>query len=110
MPNGTRCASASLVAVCAGLCLAVLTAPRADGAGPNSAPADVPHALELYALEAELAATRDRVTALAAERRAVAAEQAAARVRLRLAEAALAGAQRRLARLVHEIYTAGEPD
>jgi 3D (Asp-Asp-Asp) domain-containing protein len=109
VPNGTRCASASLLAVCAGLCLAVLT-PRADGAGSTSAPGGVPLALELYALETELAEERDRVAALAAERRIVAGELAASRVRLRLAETALATSQRRLALLVQGLYVAGEPD
>ncbi len=109
MGTGTRCVLAPLLAASLGLCLAVL-ASRADGAGHAGAARGVPPALELYALETELAETRDRMAALATERRKVAADRTAARLRLRLAQDALATAQRRLAQQVHGIYTAGDPE
>jgi 3D (Asp-Asp-Asp) domain-containing protein len=107
--KASRCVRAPLLAVCAGLCL-VVVAPQAGGAERGASSGGVSTALELYALEAEVAAARERVAAIAAERRRVNGELAEARVRLRLAETALATAQVRLARIVRRIYTAGEPE
>jgi peptidoglycan DL-endopeptidase CwlO len=107
--KASRCVRAPLLAVCAGLCL-VVAAPQAGGAERGASSGGISAALELYSLEAGLAAARDRVATLAAERRRVTAALGAARVRLRHAETTLATAQVRLARIVRRMYAAGPPE
>jgi 3D (Asp-Asp-Asp) domain-containing protein len=107
--KASRCVRAPLLAVCAGLCL-VVVAPQAGGAERGASSGGISAALELYSLDAELAAARAQAATLAEERRRVTAELGTARVHLRLAETALATAQVRLARIVRRIYAADQPE
>jgi 3D (Asp-Asp-Asp) domain-containing protein len=107
--KGSRCVSAPLLAVCAGLCVALLS-PSATGAEGSVRAAASSPVLELYALEAELAETRARIAQLAARRSRVAAERASARRGLAAAQRALRVSQRRLASVVAALYVAGEAD
>jgi cystine transport system substrate-binding protein len=67
-------------------------------------------ALELYALESDLASARERIADLDGARVRLAAEQASARRGLRAATAAMRASQASLARLVRALYEAGEVD
>jgi 3D (Asp-Asp-Asp) domain-containing protein len=94
--------------VCAFCVVAV--ARSATGAERAGSTGSVSPALEVYALEMELAEARRRVASLAAELDRATAERAAARRQLRLGRRMVAASQHRLARLVHRLYAAGEPE
>jgi 3D (Asp-Asp-Asp) domain-containing protein len=84
------------------------SAPAAQGS-PAQATAP-PAALELYALETELAAASSRAAALEGEVASVRAERRSARRGLAAATSALRASERTLARLVRDLYVAGETD
>ena len=93
-------------AVCAGAIAAGATG--AQGSSPRTT--TVAPTLELYALEANLASARSRVADLDRQHARLAAEQASARRGLAAATAAMRGSQATLARLVRQLYVAGEAD
>jgi 3D (Asp-Asp-Asp) domain-containing protein len=107
---GTWSGAGPLFAACLGVCLAIFT-PAATGAGAGAGVDSAPSAaLELYALESELAAARTSIGSLAAQRTAVSRERASARRRLDAAQAALHASQRQLAQVVRALYVIGETD
>jgi peptidoglycan DL-endopeptidase CwlO len=104
-----RCVLAPLLAVCAGLYLVGLS-PFAAGAEGAPHGASVSPGLQLFALEAELAAARTNLAALASERARVTADRASARRRLAAASTAVRASQRTLAHVLRELYATGETD
>ena len=66
--------------------------------------------LELYALESELAAARDRLASLRARAAEVEERRESARSRLALVRDTLAAAEERLSTRLRELYQQGEPD
>lgn len=66
--------------------------------------------LELYALESELAAARERLASLQARAAAVEEEREAARTHLAAVRATLATAEERLAARLRELYVQSDPD
>jgi 3D (Asp-Asp-Asp) domain-containing protein len=92
------------------ICAGVIAAWATGAQGSSGETTEVAPTLELYALEATLASTRARATELGRQQVQLVAEQASARRGLRAATAAMRASQATLARLVRELYVAGEAD